>query len=85
MTACRSSNGTARFAICLQATVDVEVVLVQQLLPPLGSCGSQLDVADCDLSAGLDGLQSSEADSLLAEGLHSIGAAGVVDEGSCRE
>ena len=65
--------------------VDVKVVLLQQLLAPLCSCGSQLDVADGDFCAGLDGLQCCENYALLAEALHGIGRAGVVDQGSSWE
>ena len=65
--------------------VNVEVVLIQQLLTLLCLCGSQLDVADGDFCAGLDGLQRHEGDALLAEALHGIGRAGVVDQGACWE
>lgn len=65
--------------------VNVKVVLVQQLAAPFGSCGSQLNVADGDFCARGDGLQRREGDALLAEALHGIGRAGVVDEGSCGE
>lgn len=65
--------------------VNVKEVLVQQLEAPLSSCGSQLNVADGNLCAGLDGLQRREGDALLTEALHGVGHAGVVDEGSCGE
>lgn len=68
---------------CLQIIINVEVVLVQQLLAPLCSCCSQLNVTDGDFCAGLDGLQRREGDALLAETLHGIGHAGVVDQGAC--
>lgn len=65
--------------------VDVKIVLLQQLLAPLCSCGSQLNVADGDLCARLDGLQRREGDTLLAKALHGIGRAGVVDQRACWE
>lgn len=70
---------------CLQVMVNVKVVLGQELLPSLRSCGGQLDVADGDLSPCPDWLQGCEDDALLAEALHCIGGAGVVDQGSCGE
>ena len=77
------SNASENSRACLQVVVDVKVVLLQQLLAPLCSCGGQLNVADGDLCARLDGLQCCENDALLAEALHGIWRAGVIDQGSC--
>ena len=62
--------------------INIKVVLLQQLLPTLSPSGSQLNVADGHFTALLNGLQSSKADLLTLKGLHGIGGARMVDEGS---
>lgn len=46
-------HATSAYQVC----INVEVVLLEQLLPALSPCGSQLYIADCDFTPLLNVLQ----------------------------